>query len=163
MVIVVRNEVQGIIVIVVPLAKGAKHLFFGIQTHLLIFQVAVPIDICEVSWVIDRNECHLYEVGKGIVIPELYEVLPVMDQHVVFYLMRIGDKKVPIHLFFSSSSSEDIRLLVLDDEMDEGEGSETFFSVKVTCVKGEEVERVCIRMDPWLSWVERSLSCFFFW
>jgi hypothetical protein len=52
-------------------------------------------------------------------------------------LTRIGYEKVPIHWLFSSCSSKDIGLFILDDKADEGEGSETFFGVKVLYMKGE--------------------------
>jgi hypothetical protein len=63
-----------------------------------------------------------------------------------------------------SSSSKDIGFFILDNEVDEGKGSKAFFSVEVACMKGEEVEGICIHADPWFSQVERSLNCsFFFW
>jgi hypothetical protein len=78
--------------------------------------------------------------------------------------IRIGYEEVLIHLFSNSSSSKDVRFLFLDGKMDEGEGSKAFFSVEVACIKGEEVKRVCIHVDPWFSQVERSLICsFLFW
>jgi hypothetical protein len=65
--------------------------------------------------------------------------------------IRIGEEEVPIHSFSGSSSSKDVRFLFLDGKMDEEEGSKAFFGVKVSCIKGEEVKRVCIHTDPWFS------------
>jgi hypothetical protein len=64
------------------------------------------------------------------------------------YSTRIGHKEVPIYSFFISISSKDVRFLFLDGKTDEGEGSKAFFSVEVACIKGKEVKRVCIYMDP---------------
>jgi hypothetical protein len=80
----------------------------------------------------------LYEVGKGIIIPKLCKVLSVVNSGIgPCHLTRIGHEEVPIHWLSSSCSSKGIRFLVLDDEMDKGEGSEAFFGVKVSCMKGE--------------------------
>jgi hypothetical protein len=46
---------------------------------LFVLKVMIAIDICKDSWVIDRDECHLDDMGEGIVIPELCEVLSSMD------------------------------------------------------------------------------------
>jgi hypothetical protein len=82
----------------------------------------------------------------------------------VSYLIWIGYEEVLIHSFSMSSSSEDIGFFVLDNEADKGEGSKDFFGVEVACMKGEKVEGICIRVDPWFSQVERSLNhSFFFW
>jgi hypothetical protein len=79
MVVVVGEEVQGVVIVMVPLTKGAESLLFSIQDHLLVLQMMVSINIHEDSQVIDRDECHLYEVREGIVVVELCEVLPVVD------------------------------------------------------------------------------------
>jgi hypothetical protein len=57
----------------------------SVQTYLLVLQVAISVDICKDSRVIDRNECHLYEVQKGVVISELCKVLPIVDECIVSY------------------------------------------------------------------------------
>jgi hypothetical protein len=63
-------------------------------------------------------------------------------------LIRIGYEEVPIYLFSNSSSSKDVRFLILDSKIDKEERPKAFFSVKVACIKGKEVERVCIYVDP---------------
>jgi hypothetical protein len=47
---------------------------------------------------------------------------------------------MPMHWLSTSSSPEDIRFFVLDSEMDEGEGSKTFFGGEVSCMEGEKVK-----------------------
>jgi hypothetical protein len=54
--------------------------------------------------------------------------------------MRIGYEDVLMHWLSTSSSSKDVRFLVLDGEADEGKGSETFFCGEMSCVEGEKVE-----------------------
>jgi hypothetical protein len=100
----------------------------------------VAIHVCEYSWVVDGNEGHLDEMGKGVIIAELCEVLAIVDESIMSYSMWIGDENVPMHGFSSSCSSENIRLLVLDAKADEGEGSKALFSGEVSCVEGEEVK-----------------------
>jgi hypothetical protein len=82
----------------------------------------------------------LDEVGEWIVVTELGEVFAVIHISVVSYSTWIGDENVPMHWFSSSSGSEDVWFLVLDGEVDEGEGSEPFIGGEVSCVKGEKVE-----------------------
>jgi hypothetical protein len=68
-------------------------------------------------------------------------------------------EKVPIDRFSSCSGSEDVGFLVLDDEVDEREGSEAFFCIEVTCVEGEEVKGIDICMDPWFTQMELPFFC----
>jgi hypothetical protein len=58
----------------------------------------------------------------------------------VSYSIWIGDEDVPMHWFSASGGSEDVRLFVLDDKADEGQGSKTFLCGEVSCMKGEEVK-----------------------
>jgi hypothetical protein len=62
MIIVMGEEVQCVVVVMVPLTKGAKSSFLYIQSHLFILQVPILVHVREYSWVINRNECHLNEV-----------------------------------------------------------------------------------------------------
>jgi hypothetical protein len=55
---------------------------------------------------------------------------------------------VPVNSLSQSSSPKDVGLFVLDSKTDEGKRSEAFFCVKVSCMKGEEVEGICICTDP---------------
>jgi hypothetical protein len=78
--------------------------------------------------------------------------------------MRIGNEDMPMHWLSMSGGSEDVRFFVLDGETDKGKGSKTFFSGEMSCMEGEKVKGICIRVDPWFPGVERSLSrSFFFW
>jgi hypothetical protein len=53
MVVVVGEEVHGVIVVMVPLTKSVESSLLSIQNHLLVLQVLVSVDICEDSRVID--------------------------------------------------------------------------------------------------------------
>jgi hypothetical protein len=102
--------------------------------------VSVPVDVREHPRVIDRDECHLYKVGEGVVVTELHQILLVIDHSIVSYSTRIGDENMPVHWFSTSGGSEDIGFLVLNGKMDEGEGSKTFFGEEVASVEREEVK-----------------------
>jgi hypothetical protein len=126
--------------------------------------VPITVHVCEHPWVVDGNKGHLNKVRKGVIIPELRQVLAVIDEPIVSYSIRIGDENVSMHWFPASCGSKDVRFLVLDGEADEREGSETFVGREMACVEWEEVKGICIRADPWFPRVERSLSCsLFFW
>jgi hypothetical protein len=100
------------------------------------------------------------------IVPKLREILSSMDRCVSkCHSIRIGLEQVPIDRFSSSCGSEDIGFLVLDDETDEREGSETFFRIEMTRMEGEEGEGIDIRMDPWITWMELPFFCvtLFWW
>jgi hypothetical protein len=62
MVIIVREKIHGIIIVVIPLTKGAEPSLLSIQNHLFVLQVMVSVNVHEDSRVVDRDECHLYKV-----------------------------------------------------------------------------------------------------
>jgi hypothetical protein len=121
----------------------------GIQDLLPVLEVTIMVHVHEHSWVIDRYQRHLNDVGERVVISKLGEVRAGVNECInTRHRIRIGLEKVPIDSLSSSGCTKDIWFSVLDDEMDEREGPEAFFSVEVSRMKWEEGEGIDIRTDP---------------
>jgi hypothetical protein len=79
MIIGMRHEIKGVIVVFVPAMEAPKATLLGVQNPLLALKVTVMIHVCKDSRVVDGNKCHLDDVGERVIVSELCEILSSMD------------------------------------------------------------------------------------
>jgi hypothetical protein len=162
-VIGVRYKIQRVVVVFIPPTERPQAFLCGIQASLFIFEVTIAVYICEYPWVVDRYQRHLNNVGEGVVVSELCEVLAIVNRRIhECHRIWIGQERVPVDLFPFSGSPKDVWFSVLDNKADEGEGSEAFVGAKVAGMEWEEGDGIDIRADPRFPRVESAFLVFVF-